>query len=134
MNVKAMDLFDRVISLDKGATDFGFTWEHHSQLVEQLLSECEEVKEVIDHPHLREHLEDELGDLIFTAIALCVYCKFDPKVTLNKSLDKFQKRFHALKEISQKEGFSTLSNQPMTVLKDLWDKAKQQVKSFPSSE
>lgn len=123
-----MDLFDKVISLDKAATDFGFTWEHHSQLVEQLLSECEEVKEVIDHPHLREHLEEELGDLIFTAIALCVYCKFDPKTTLDKSLDKFQIRFQALKEITAKQGLMTLHQQPMSVLKQFWDKAKQHTK------
>lgn len=123
-----MDLFNKVISLDQAATEFGFTWEHHSQLMEQLLSECEEVNEVIDHPHLRTHLEDELGDLIFTAIALCVFCKFDPKTTLDKSLDKFQNRFTALKEIVQAEGLTTLHNQSMDVLKAFWDRAKQQSK------
>lgn len=122
-----MDLFDRVIRLDQAATAFGFTWEHHSQLMEQLRSECEEVNEVIDDPQLRHHLEDELGDLIFTAIALCVFCKFDPKTTLAKSLNKFQKRFTALKEIVQSEGLTTLDNQSMDVLKTFWDKAKQRV-------
>lgn len=127
-----MDLFDKVISLDQAATAFGFTWEHHSQLMEQLLSECEEVNEVIDHPHLRDHLEDELGDLIFTAIALCVFCKFDPKTTLDKSLNKFQKRFKALQEIAQSEGFNTLNNQPMDILKSFWDRAKQKT-ALPST-
>lgn len=122
-----MDLFDKVITLDKAATEFGFTWEHHSQLMEQLLSECEEVNEVIDHPESRHHLEDELGDLIFTAIALCVFCKFDPKTTLDKSLIKFQKRFSAMKEIVFSEGLTTLNNQSMDVLKTFWDKAKQRV-------
>lgn len=119
-----MDLFNKVIALDRAATDYGFTWEHPLQLMDQLLSECEEVKEVIHDPNQREHLEEELGDLMFTAIALCVFCQFDPNPTLAKSLDKFEKRFNALKSIAAKEGFTTLRNQPMEVLQSLWNKAK----------
>lgn len=113
--------------LDKMATDYGFTWTHHSQLMEQLLSECEEVNEVIDDVSKRAHLEDELGDLMFTAIALCVFCKFDPLSTLDQSLNKFEKRFNAMKEIVTQQGYHTLQNQSMDVLKQFWDKAKQKV-------
>jgi uncharacterized protein YabN with tetrapyrrole methylase and pyrophosphatase domain len=122
-----MDLFDKVIFLDREATDFGFTWEHPAQLMDQLLSECDEVNEVLHQPERRHHLEEELGDLIFTAIALCVYCKFDPKNTLAQSLDKFEKRFAALKTIAAKEGFETLHDQPMELLQSLWNKAKRHV-------
>lgn len=124
-----MDLFDRVIKIDKTATEFGFAWEHHSQLIEQLLSEVKEVEEVIDHPDTREHLEDELGDLIFTAIALCVYCQFDPATTLSKSLDKFQRRFDALQKVVHEKSLTSLHHQPMSVLKAFWDEAKKRTKT-----
>lgn len=119
-----MNLFEKVIALDKAATEYGFTWEHPLQLMDQLLSECEEVKEVIHDPNRREHLEEELGDLLFTSIALCVFCKFDPNTTLSKSLEKFEKRFDALKKIAAAEGFTTLHDQPMEVLQSFWNKAK----------
>ncbi|MFI4938354.1 MAG: MazG nucleotide pyrophosphohydrolase domain-containing protein [Candidatus Berkiellales bacterium] len=122
-----MDLFNKVIALDKMATDYGFTWTHHSQLIEQLLSECKEVEEVIDAPEKRAHLEEELGDLMFTAIALCIFCHFDPHSTIDKSLQKFEKRFNKMKEIVTEEGYKTLKNQPMEVLKEFWDKAKKAV-------
>ena len=119
-----MDLFKKVIGLDKEANDFGFTWEHPTQLMDQLLSECDEVKEVLTDPNRRHHLEEELGDLMFTSIALCVFCQFDPQNTLDLSLQKFEKRFSALKTIAKAEGFDTLRNQPMELLQSLWIKAK----------
>ena len=122
-----MDIFNRIIQLDKMATDYGFTWSHYSQLIAQLLSECQEVEEVIGDPLKREHLEDELGDLMFTAIALCVFCQFDPTSTLDKSLHKFEKRFNKMQEIVSQSGYTSLQQQPMDVLKTFWEQAKRAV-------
>lgn len=118
-----MDLFTEVARQETEAKEFGFYWEHIDQLIDQIKSECHEVKEAWEHND-RAHLQEELGDLMQAAISLAVYCEADPASTLKQSIDKFQKRYDAVVKLAQKEGHKTLHGKSFEELMVYWNKAK----------
>lgn len=116
-------LLKQVEKLEFEAREFGFYWEHFSQLIEQIQSECTEVQEAW-HKGDRVHLKEEVGDLLLAAISLAVYCEFDPHETLLENIHKFQKRYKKVVELAQRDGHTHLRKQPTDVLMKYWNSAK----------
>jgi uncharacterized protein YabN with tetrapyrrole methylase and pyrophosphatase domain len=109
------------------AKKFGFYWENLLQLIEQIQSECYEIQKASDNQN-SQHLQEEVGDLIQAAISLAVFCKLDPHETLLKSIEKFQRRYNAVVQMAQNDGYDSLHGQPFEVLINYWNRAKLQTK------
>lgn len=120
--------FEKLAHLEEEADDFGFMWHHPFQILEQIVSECDEIKQDLEQKGDREHLQEEIGDLIHAAFSLCLFCKFDAQETLDKSIHKFEKRFNELKKLTHESGRENLQGQPVEVLMDFWNQAKRSVK------
>ena len=129
--LKTKDLFDIMIEQERAALLFGFYWENLEQLLEQIKSECLEVKEAHQNQN-RNHLKEEVGDLINATISLSIFLGFDPYKTLNESVHKFQNRYDALVKIVQKDGLQNLKNKSVQESLSYWDKAKEICKQYPS--
>lgn len=115
----------RVEEQELVAHAYGFYWEHFEQLIEQIKSECAEIKEAWQNQD-RPHLQEEVGDLLHAAVSLAVFCNLDPAQTLHNSCDKFQKRYDAVVALAQQDGHTNLHHQPFDVLMRYWKRAKQQ--------
>lgn len=120
-------LFKQLEKQEQVAKDFGFYWENFSQLIEQIQSECIEIQEAWDSKNT-DHLQEEVGDLIQAAISLAVFCKLDPRETLSKSMEKFQRRYDAVVQLARSEGNENLHNQSFETLMDYWKRAKSKTK------
>lgn len=120
MNV---DLLKRVEEQELACKEFGFYWENIDQLIEQITSECKEIKEAVENND-RTHLQEEVGDLLQAAIGLAVFCELDLHNTLQNSIDKFQKRYDAVVRLAQEDGHTNLANQTYERLMDYWNRAK----------
>lgn len=118
-----MDLLQKVTALEQEAADFGFEWETTQQIMDQILSECEEIKEHLGGDQTA--LQDEIGDLLHAVFSLCVFCKFSPEETLSRTLDKFERRLNAVKEVSAAGGHADLKGMDFEALMRIWKKAKQ---------
>lgn len=116
-------LLKKVEEQELNAKKFGFYWTEISQLIEQIQSECREVEEAW-HKKDRNHLQEEVGDVIQAAVSLAVFCGLDPHDTLQKSIEKFQKRYDAVVDLAQKEGLNHLHQQPFDILLSYWNRAK----------
>lgn len=103
--------------------DFGFYWETVDQLIDQIMSECDEIQDALKHSN-RTHLQEEIGDLMLAATSLAVFCNFDPHETLKKSIDKFQERFNHLKDLVISDGKKNLHHESFDVLISYWKQAK----------
>jgi len=122
-----MNLLDKVVQLEENASQFGFEWETTDQIMAQIKSECDEINE-----HLtqgvedadRKALQEEIGDLLHAVFSLCVFCKFNPRDTLEQTLAKFERRLNAVKAIAQERGLTNLHGYPFEELMDVWQKAK----------
>jgi uncharacterized protein YabN with tetrapyrrole methylase and pyrophosphatase domain len=110
------------------AKEFGFYWENFYQLIEQIQNECNEIQEAWHNENV-SHLQEEIGDLIQAAVSLAVFCKLDPRETLAKSIEKFQRRYDAVVQIANSEGHENLHKQPSEILMDYWNRAKLKTKS-----
>lgn len=109
----------------QSANAFGFSWTHYTQILQQIQSECDEVKHDIERGASRETLQQELGDLLHVTLSLILFLEFDVEETLTKTLDKFEGRFEKLKEIAKEQGLETLHDQSLPDLRALWEKAKE---------
>lgn len=122
-----MGLLDKIVALEEEASEFGFRWESTEQIMHQIQSECEEIKEHLDNGVSKENqneLQEEIGDLLHAVFSLCVFCRLSPRVTLGQTLTKFERRLRAVKLIAEENGLTTLEKQPFDELMRIWDKAK----------
>jgi uncharacterized protein YabN with tetrapyrrole methylase and pyrophosphatase domain len=120
----SMNLLDKVTALEVEAADFGFRWERPEQILKQIKSECQEIEEHLHQSSATDALQEEIGDLLHAVFSLCVFCKFDPELTLAQTLAKFERRLGAVKLIAKQEGLADLEGQSFAALMRIWDKAK----------
>ncbi len=119
-----MDIIKQLADIDKKARDFGFDWPDANMILDQIISECAEVKEVITEDQGSFRLQEETGDLLQASLALCFFLKLDPQTILSATIEKFKKRFELLQKIAKEQGYDNLKNQPTELLFDLWKQAK----------
>lgn len=118
-----MNVLDKLASLEVDAAAFGFKWETAQQIKEQIVSELAEIDVHLQDNH-QEKLQEEIGDLLHAVFSLTVFCGFDPKTTLEKSVDKFERRFMLVKQLAAKQGLASLNGKPFDQLMQIWDEAK----------
>ncbi len=121
--VKQSALNDLLI-LEKDAKQFGFDWPDELMIIEQAMDECREIKEAIENHEQRERIQEEIGDLLHSAISLCEYAGFDVEETLHKVNKKFGNRMQAIKKLTHDAGLTNLKDQNFEFMMDLWRKAK----------
>lgn len=124
----AMDLLDKLVMLEADADAFGFRWETTEQILSQIESECIEVREHLISgydPAKHDELQEEIGDLLHAVFSLSVFCKMNPRETLEKTLAKFERRMSTVKQIALKRGLTHLNGYSFDELMSVWDEAKQ---------
>jgi diadenosine tetraphosphate (Ap4A) HIT family hydrolase len=120
-------LLRRLEQLELESKTYGFYWENASQVLQQIISECDEIREHLEPNHSSlpvSTLEEEVGDLLHAAFSLCVFCKLNPEQTLTKAIDKFEKRYRRVQQLAQQQGLSSLQGLSFKALMDLWHQAK----------
>lgn len=120
-----MSVFKKLIKLKIEAKEYGFYWQDHKSIIDQIKSEIIEIEALLqNNNHSNEHLQEEIGDLLHAAFSLCLYCNFDPKQTLANSSSKFFHRFDKVKNIAKQEGQKNLKNKSPEELMHYWQQAK----------
>lgn len=128
-----MTVFEEIEQLEQEAAVFGLQWETKDQIMTQIRNECLEIEEHLYSPEQRDALQDEIGDLLHAAFSLCVFNNFSPEVTLRKSLDKFEHRLNAMKDIAKEQGLPHLRGKSFDELMQYWEQAKARTK-LPQQE
>jgi uncharacterized protein YabN with tetrapyrrole methylase and pyrophosphatase domain len=121
------DLLEKIEALEHTADAFGFRWETTAQIMEQIQSECAEINEHLDQGITsvnQPDLQEEIGDLLHAVFSLCVFCKLNPKETLEKTILKFERRLNAVKSIATEQGLTTLDGHSFDELMKIWRQAK----------
>jgi len=89
---KAMPALLRARRLQSKVTTTGFKWKTKEAILKKVAEELAEVKGALREKN-KKHIEEEIGDLIFTLVALSYFLKVDPENALQKTSDKFIRRF-----------------------------------------
>jgi uncharacterized protein YabN with tetrapyrrole methylase and pyrophosphatase domain len=114
-----------LLSLEQEANTFGFEWPNETMIIEQAMDECREIKEALEQCESRERIQEEIGDLLHSAISLCVFAGFDIEETLVKVNAKFGKRLGAIKQLTHELNLPNLKDQDFQFMLALWRQAKE---------
>jgi nucleoside triphosphate diphosphatase len=110
--------------LGSRASKVGFDWPDAAGLFEKLQEEIGELQAEVGKADAVEHarVEEELGDLLFTAVNLARHLKVDTESALRGSNAKFRRRFGAIEAAAG--GFDALALLSPGELDALWNAAK----------
>ncbi len=110
--------------LGKKAAAAGFDWPHAAGLIDKLEEETAELEaEVVRVPRVRAAMEEELGDLLFTAVNLARHLELEPEFALRKANAKFRGRFAAME--SAAGSAEKLKKRSAEELEELWRAVKE---------
>lgn len=110
--------------IEQEAIDFGFDWPNVEMILDQIQSECLEVKEAITQNEGEVRIKEEIGDLLHSIFSLCKFLNYDGPEILEEATDKFAKRFYRLKELVEADGYNNLQGEPIEILLKYWRMAK----------
>lgn len=113
----------RAQKLQKRAASHGFDWPSIDGVLSKFEEESDELNTAIRQDD-QESIEDELGDVIFTAVNMCRHFGLDAETVLRKSSRKFEHRFQYIEDQVKAKG-QVLSEVSLDELDSLWDKAKE---------
>jgi XTP/dITP diphosphohydrolase/ATP diphosphatase len=106
------------------AAKVGFDWPDTRGLFDKLHEEIGELQAELkaDLPIGHARIEEELGDLLFTAVNLARHLKVDPESALRFANAKFRQRFNTMESVAG--GREGLEARTADELEALWSEAK----------
>lgn len=112
---------EKSFELQKKAAKVGFDWQHIDHIWDKVHEEIDEVKNAADKTI--DDLESEIGDLLFAVVNISRGYKIDPAIALQRTNNKFTRRFHHIEKEMKLKG-KELNSENFEMMDSLWDQAK----------
>ena len=106
------------------ARNVGFDWEVKEQVWDKVEEELGELKHEIGQMNV-DRMEDEFGDLFFSLVNAARLYKINPDNALERTNQKFIRRFNYLEEHTIRQGRS-LKDMTLAEMDEIWEEAKEQ--------
>ncbi|MBW8824202.1 MAG: nucleoside triphosphate pyrophosphohydrolase [Xanthomonadales bacterium] len=116
--------WQRAVKLQSRAARTGFDWPDHRPVFAKLREELDELEAEFERGDRDDdHLQEELGDVLFVAANLARHAGIDPGTALRGANAKFERRFRAMEASAAEQGrdFASLGLESQ---EQLWDKVK----------
>ena len=113
--------------LTEKAARVGFDWERVDDIFTKIDEEVAELREAVEGND-RAHVEEEVGDLLFTLANIARRMDINPEEALQKTNRKFKDRFELMEERIHSEG-KNLDQLSLQELDHLWNEAKASLKN-----
>ncbi|HOX32482.1 MAG TPA: nucleoside triphosphate pyrophosphohydrolase [Spirochaetales bacterium] len=123
---RALPPLERANKVQKKAAKAGFDWVEPAAVwakAREELAEAEEACEASAAAGDKAALEEELGDLLFSAVNLSRFLGVDPSLALHGAVEKFCRRFRGVEKGMAARGLA-LAAENMAAMDELWDSAK----------
>ena len=125
---KKLPELEHAVEMQKAMKKVGFDWPNIAGVIEKIEEELNEVKEAItDIQHSRNHVEEEIGDLLFSVVNLARYAKINPSIALRKCNHKITKRFNSLAKQANADNIALNMNNSIH-LNNIWEEIKEHEK------
>ena len=108
--------------IQKRVSRVGFDWDNVAQVFEKIEEEIGEVKEALDGSDA-EHINEEVGDLLFAVVNLARSININAESALSKANRKFTSRFQQLERMATQEN-TLLSDCTLEELEAFWSRVK----------
>lgn len=104
------------------AKQVGFEWDNIEDVWKKVEEELQEFKEVVKEADA-DKIEDEFGDLLFSLVNYSRFLNVDPETALERTNQKFLKRFRYIEEVAQSQG-KQLTDMTLGEMDAIWNEAK----------
>jgi len=118
----ALPALPRAQKLQKRAASVGLDWSSHAAVLEKLSEELRELEEARGEG-VDGHIEEEVGDILFTCVNLARHLGVDSEAALRRSSQKFETRFGVMEELAA-ERDQSLNELDADALDELWNEVK----------
>jgi tetrapyrrole methylase family protein/MazG family protein len=120
---RALPALMRAYKIQKKAAQSGFDWDNIDDVTMKIHEELDEIKDAMKTSNVHERtgkVEMELGDLLFSVVNYARFLGVDPEVALDKSSNKFIRRFERVEQefIDRK---IDMKSTPLAELDEVWD-------------
>ncbi len=112
----------RSAKLQEKAAKVGFDWQSVDGALEKIDEEKKELEAAIKAGN-RKDIEEELGDLLFSAVNVSRFVKVDAEEALTASADKFLERFSVVEKLAKERNID-MPNTSLEELDKLWEESK----------
>ena len=116
---KGLPALTRAIKLQNRAARVGFDWPSTDEVLDKIVEEAQELREV----ESEEARFEEFGDLLFVVVNLARHMGIDPEAALRGTNAKFTRRFESIEAALAAEG-RTPKDSTLEEMDALWDAAK----------
>lgn len=106
------------------ARQVGFEWEKIEDVWDKVEEETRELQEAVALKDA-DKSEDEFGDLLFSLVNYARFLKIDPETALERTNQKFLKRFRFIEAEAAKQG-RPLTEMSLAEMDAIWNAAKQE--------
>jgi MazG family protein len=121
---KTLPALLRAYELSSRAAAVGFDWPTPDDVVAKIEEEVAELRAAVEHRERDSpHVEEEMGDLLFTIVNLSRKLGVEPEAALRIANEKFQKRFDAIERAAHSEG-RALNDLSLDEMEGLWTRQK----------
>jgi nucleoside triphosphate diphosphatase len=118
----ALPAGQRAVKLQDKAAKVGFDWPDVMDVIAKAEEELAELKAAVAAKD-RDHVEEELGDLLFVLANTARWHALDPDMAMAKANAKFERRFRYVEELLQMRG-KTPGESDLAEMDALWNEAK----------
>lgn len=112
----------RARKLQKKAALVNFDWKSVQPVLNKVREELDELEEACKLKN-QVHIEEELGDLLFSVVNVSRHLQLDADLALQKANTKFEKRFRALEQLVR-ENNQELTDMSEQALEQVWQQVK----------
>ncbi len=110
----------RAEKIQKKAKKAGFDWPDITGAMDKLSEELAELQAAVSQG---SNMEEELGDLLFSAVNVSRFLHADPEKALGNACDKFISRFRRVEALASAQD-KNMEDMNLTELDKLWEQAK----------
>lgn len=123
---------ERGYKMQRKAAKVGFDWPGVEGVLGKIHEEAQEVAELAgpeqgsadDLPaDARANLETEIGDLLFSVVNLSRYLGIDPSLALNRTNEKFARRFRSVEDGMASKGLE-MNHENLDAMDAIWDQSR----------
>ncbi len=106
------------------ARKVGFDWDKVEDVILKIKEEFNELYEAIEEKN-QEHINEELGDVLFSVVNLSRFLDVEPERALHNTVRKFMSRFRAIENALEEKG-TTVQEASFEEMDSLWDQVKEE--------
>ena len=117
-----MSGLQRAFRLQEKAATTGFDWDNVEDIWAKIDEEIEEVRKASDDGNESE-LEEEIGDLIFSAVNLSRFMGVNPEDALRRTIKKFETRFKSIEKAAEESG-RDIMGLSLEEMDKIWESSK----------